>query len=95
MPEILTITVCTRKSDDLMKQVCLPRFSNFRNLCRSESVLQNCPDMCSFKQELTVSETQLKPHRYVKRIMKMFRTGEKSHLGAIDVKFSAAICIVV
>ena len=47
---------------------------------------------------MTYSETQQKPHSDVKRIIKMFKTGEKSHLCQNDETFlqqSVQICRVL
>ena len=78
---------------------CESNFPGFRSLricadlqdfCRYVQICRIFADLCRYVQirrKMTLSETHEKPNSDVKRIIKMFKTREKSHLCQNDETF--------
>ena len=82
----------------------MPRFSIFANLCRSAGCLQifadMCrsadflqifADMCRFEKKIDILRITIKTPQRCQRIIKVFETGENSHLCQNDETFFCRI----
>ena len=73
---------------DLCESVQICRILQiFADMCRSAEFLQIFADICRFEKTTDVLRNTIKTHSDVKRAIKMFKTGEKSHLCQNDETF--------
>ena len=75
---------------DLCRYVQICRI--FADLCRHVQICRIFADLCRYVQirrKMTISETHKKPNSDVKRIIKVLKTREKSHICHNDQHYSA------
>ena len=83
---ILFLYLLSGENSVFFTSVSGPRFLILANMCSSAGFLQNFADMCRF-EKITYSAKPYKLHSDVKLIIKIFKTGEKSHLRRNDGTF--------